>query len=113
MTMLLRSLLPLMRIIDDACIDASNVAGTDSLRLGKNSTLSNLLSKRGPFSAVNASFTGMAAVSNFGDNVNWTGSILGTELNGLASLLPKPVRRLNNLTVLRSAFTQDHMIGQV
>ena len=47
------------------------------MRFGKNSTLSNLLTKRGPSSAVNASLTGMAAVSNFGDNVNWTGSILG------------------------------------
>ena len=56
---------------------ASNHAGTDSLRFGKNSTLSNLLTKRGPFSVLNASLTGMAAVSNFGDNVNWTGSILG------------------------------------
>eukprot|EP01044_Picomonas_judraskeda_P022402 COSAG03_NODE_5566_length_1218_cov_1.819482_1_plen_96_part_00 len=53
-------------------------AGSDSLRVGKNSTLSNLLTKRGPFSSINASLTGMAAVSNFGDNVNWTGSILGT-----------------------------------
>ena len=50
--------------------------GFDTLRLGPNSTVANLLARRGPFKARNSSLTGLAAVSNLGDNNNWTGSVL-------------------------------------
>jgi alpha-glucuronidase len=49
----------------------------DTFRHGKNSTLRDLLSRRGVFFGANVTISGMAAVSNLGDNHNLTGSILG------------------------------------
>ena len=49
----------------------------DTMRHGANSTLRDLLSRSGAFAHANVSISGMAAVSNVGNNGNLTGSILG------------------------------------
>ena len=42
---------------------------------GADSRLSSVLSRSGAFAKYNTTISGMAAVSNLGDDANWTGSI--------------------------------------